>query len=72
MEEILVFKTDASQEADLEKLSSELQKRNGVKKWNFDFDDCDNIFRLVSNGISSNEVVKLLEEHSITATELVD
>ncbi|GAA4306753.1 hypothetical protein [Compostibacter hankyongensis] len=70
MEEILVFKTDASEQTDLEALRRLFSREQKVRSWNFDFDDCDNIFRLVSAGITCEEVITMLASLDIRATEL--
>lgn len=70
MEEILVFKTNAVEGTDLTILRELLNTNSGIKSWNFDFDDCDNIFRLVSTGISDKEVLKMLGECGIDAQVL--
>lgn len=72
MDEILVFKTDAVQGTDLATLSELLNINRGVKSWNFDFQDCDNIFRVVSNGITSDEIRTILAFCNIQANELPD
>ncbi|MBN8877745.1 MAG: hypothetical protein J0I32_09390 [Sphingobacteriales bacterium] len=72
MEEILVFKTNVVQGTDLAALSELLNINRGVKSWNFDFQDSDNIFRVVSNGITSDEVSTILAFCNIQAKELLD
>lgn len=72
MEEILVFKTNAVQGTDLATLSELLNTNHGVKSWNFDFQDSDNILRVISNGITSDEVSTILAFCNIQANELPD
>lgn len=72
MEEILVYKTNATENTDLSLLKSLLDDSTGIKEWNFDFEDCDHIFRLASTGISSRSVELLLSKAGITAYELED
>lgn len=72
MEEVLVFRTNASRRVNLRRLKRFLKSADGVRSWNFDFEDCDNIFRLVSTGISSGRVREILAEAGIEATELED
>lgn len=43
MEQILVFKTGAGENTDFKVLSRLLNVDCRIKRWNFDFDDCDNI-----------------------------
>lgn len=72
MKEVLVFKTNASRRTNLRRLNRFLKNAGGIASWNFDFDDCDHIFRLVSTGISSRKVLEILAEAGIDATELED
>lgn len=71
MEEILVFKTNASEKNSLEPLHSLLVADQRIKCWNFDFDDCDKVFRIVSLGITSKEVIDILHSVNIMASELI-
>lgn len=72
MEEVLVFKTNASRHVNLRRLNRYLKQRDGVKSWNFDFEDRDNIFRLVSTGIRAGKVREILAGIGIEAEELED
>lgn len=72
MEEILIFKANTLQETDLVTLSQLLNINRGVKSGNFDFLDCDNIFSVVSNGITGDEIGTILASCNIYAKELPD
>ncbi|MCU7695299.1 hypothetical protein ACFSPU_05930 [Haoranjiania flava] len=71
MEEILVFKTNASRKTKLEDLHILLSADPRIKSWNFDFWDRDNIFRVVSLGITSQEIIEILYSVNILASELL-
>lgn len=72
MEEIRVYKTNASENTDLSHLAGLLGKLPGIRDWNFDFEDRDNIFRVVSVGVPARRLESLLAEAGIRATELDD
>ena len=48
---ILVFKTNVSQERKIMELTPILDTMEGVIDWNFDLHDCDNILRVVTNAL---------------------
>jgi hypothetical protein len=70
--EILVFKTNAPQQIDKMQIARLFDRRNDVLDWNFDLEDCDRIFRVVSIGINPNEVIKRMRKIGIRAIELTD
>lgn len=69
---ILVFKTNASLFLDMEVVAGLFDNAEGFKEWNFDLEDCDRIFRVVSEGINSDKVISLLKQINIEAIELKD
>lgn len=66
---ILVFKTNASEHLD-QQLVSSLFCKERLRTWNFDFEDCDNIFRVESYGISADEIIEKLATIGIDASEI--
>lgn len=72
METVIVFKTNASKNKDLNRLQELMSRIPGIISWNFDFEDCDKIFRVVSTGIEIYKVKQLLAELEIEAVELED
>lgn len=69
---ILVFKTNASSNINQRLVASLFEYEKGVKTWNFDFEDCDNIFRVESSGIAAEEIIQKLATINIIAEELED
>lgn len=69
---ILVFKTNATEKLDQNLVYTLFQKMKGIKYWNFDFEDEDNIFRVESLGISAEKVIQKLATIGIDAIELMD
>lgn len=68
---ISVFKTSI-QEKDLKKIENALIKISGIKRWNTDLEDCDNILRIESNKDLSNEIIKTLAKNGFKIEELED
>ena len=68
---IFVFKTNVSPD-DLETLQPLLDKHLPHSKWNFDLDDCDNIFRIDSQLQISETVIKLIQDNGYECEELPD
>ena len=68
---IFVFKTNVSPD-DLETLQPLLDKHLPNSKWNFDLDDCDNIFRIDSQLQISETVIKLIQDNGYECEELPD
>ena len=68
---IFVFKTNVSPD-DLETLQPLLYKHLPNSKWNFDLDDCDNIFRIDSQLQISETVIKLIQDNGYECEELPD
>ncbi len=68
---IFVFKTNVSPD-DLETLQPLLGKHLPDSKWNFDLDDCDNIFRIDSQLQIAETVIKLIQDNGYKFEELSD
>lgn len=66
---ISVFKTSI-EEKDLRNIESALIKISGIRRWNTDLEDCDNILRIESNKDLSNEIVKTLAKEGFEIEEL--
>ena len=68
--DVLVFKTDVSSLKQVGKVKSLLTCFPVIDNWNFDLEDCDNILRIVANGLSPRQVELLLQEAGIGCEEL--
>jgi hypothetical protein len=66
---ILVFKTTVS-DGYIEKIAAFLKGIKSVSKWNFDFDDCDNILRIETKINVSNRVINGLKLLNFDCEEL--
>jgi hypothetical protein len=69
---ILVFKTTVANNEFLEKVASLLNTIQPVSKWNFDFEDCDNILRIETKSNISAQVVSYLSSLGFNCEELTD
>ncbi|MDG1237657.1 MAG: hypothetical protein P8N69_01960 [Flavobacteriales bacterium] len=68
---ISVFKTSL-EEKDLRNIENALIKISGIRRWNTDLEDCDNILRIESNKDLSNEIIKTLAKEGFEIEELED
>lgn len=71
MENVRVFMTTVETSMGASRLAFALDHIVGVKKWNFDLDDCDRILR-VAGDCRVEEVIHLLEASGYRCTELGD
>lgn len=67
---IYVFKTSVTTIQDVEKLKPELDVLSKNTYWNFDLEDCDNIFRIDSPFQYPKSLVDLLTFHGFECVEL--
>lgn len=58
--EVLVFKTNLSNENRIADVESSLDIHPGIYKWNIDLNDCDYVLRIVSRNITVAEVEQLV------------
>lgn len=68
---VSVFKTDI-QAQELNRLIPALNSCHKIMKWNTDLEDCDNILRIESYDIISDEVINMLTKIGFQAEELED
>jgi hypothetical protein len=62
--EILVFKTDIIDRRQVNMVELQLNKIQGIIRWNVDLHDCDSILRVVSD---DNISPRLIEQHMLEA-----
>ncbi len=68
--EVYVFKTSVKK-MQYEKIELVLNQQKSILKWNFDFDDCDNILRIESDQNISIFICQLLQKFRFECVELV-
>ena len=67
-EGVTFFKTDIQQQ-ELNRLIPALNSLSKIIRWNTDLDDCDNILRIESHEIISDEVINILTKIGFKAEE---
>ncbi|GAB3915686.1 hypothetical protein [Mucilaginibacter boryungensis] len=68
--DVLVFKTDVTSKRKVGKVNTLLTSFPTIQQWNFDLEDCDNILRIVSNGLSPRNIESALQRAGIGCEEL--
>ncbi len=72
MNTILVFKTSITSKREIKQLKPVLNNliaKNGY--WNFDLEDCDNIFRVETKTIKPNTILQVFKSFGFYCEELV-
>ena len=69
--EVLVFKTNVKDIEQVNSISHRLNEALGFRKWNFDLDDCDKIFRVEVLTTPSNEIINLFDSLGYYCEELL-
>ncbi len=67
--EVLVFKTDMTQQRQL-LLADTLSSLGGLLRWSVDWEDCDRVLRVESDNLPSQVVIERLERVKISCEEL--
>lgn len=67
---VLVFKTSVRCKKDVEFLIPALNKEFPNSSWNFDLEDCDNVFRIVNPNSSPQKIAKIFNGHGFMCTKL--
>ncbi len=68
--EVLVFKTNLSDEKRIADVESALDIHPGIYKWNIDLNDCDYVLRIVSRNIAVAEVEQMILSNGYYCEEL--
>lgn len=68
--DILVFKTNLDNSNRIESIQALLDQHPGVKNWNVDLHDCDNVLRVVSSAIAGKDIEQLLSTAGYYCEEL--
>ncbi|KJD31835.1 hypothetical protein PK35_13735 [Tamlana nanhaiensis] len=72
MNSILVFKTSITSQGEIKQLKPALNgliTKNGY--WNFDLEDCDNIFRVETKTVTPSSILQLFKSFGFYCEELV-
>ncbi|MXV51910.1 hypothetical protein GS399_13070 [Pedobacter sp. HMF7647] len=69
--EVMVFKTNVRKTREVSKVKR-LLTMPAIIGWNFDLDDCDNILRVISGGLSPRKIESILQSAGFFCQELDD
>jgi len=68
--EILVFKTNLSNNRHIQKVTMPLNQHPLIKEWNVDLHDSDKILRIVTESIPAGEIEKIVLNAGYVCKEL--
>jgi len=68
--EVLVFKTSVSKRTQISKVKTLLKRIPAINQWNFDLEDCDNVLRIVAEGLSPRQIESVLHTAGFECQEL--
>lgn len=69
--QILVFKTNISDESHIGHVDSFLRTHPGISTWNVDLKDCDKILRVEATGLHGSEIKNMLGSAGYFCEELL-
>lgn len=67
---IYIFATSVQNDEDVQKLRAYLDEKLPDSRWNFDLEDCDNIFRVDTPTSKPDWIIKLLSDAGYHGEEL--
>ncbi len=70
--DILIFKTNLENPELINRAGPLLQNIRGIKRWNVDMQDCDNVLRIESTELSPRSVEDILQNAGYYCEELQD
>jgi hypothetical protein len=70
LENVLVFTTNIKTENDIRKIISTLDKHSEIHKWNVDQEDIDCVLRIVTNTLSEENIIQLINQHDFECAVL--
>ena len=68
--DVLIFKTSVANRQQVSRIHPLLTSLSDIKQYNFDLEDCDNILRVVSNGIEPQTIAHMLHIAGFSCEEL--
>lgn len=67
---IFIFKTNIQTEFDKLRIKNVLDASQKVLKWNIDMDDSDHVLRIVSDSLSPEQIISVLDYVGFECSEL--
>jgi len=71
IDHILLFKTDIQTEQCKAKLQPILDAQDGIDKWNIALDDSDYVLRVISEKLTHQQIITLINNHGHFCCELI-
>jgi hypothetical protein len=68
--EILVFKTNISDEADVIKVKVRMKGERRIKRLTVDREDCDKVLRIEADALQPGEIIELVKQAGYACEEL--
>ena len=68
--DVLIFKTSVASRQEVSRIHPLFTSLSDIKQYNFDLEDCDNILRVVSNGIEPQTITHMLHIAGFSCEEL--
>jgi hypothetical protein len=70
LQNILVFATNIKTKNDKQKIISSLDDHSQIHQWNIDQEDIDCVLRIVSNTLSEQNIIQLINQHQFECVAL--
>ncbi|MDR6843637.1 hypothetical protein [Flavobacterium granuli] len=70
IENVLVFATNIATENDKQKISNILDGNTEIQQWTLDLEDIDRVLRIVSDTLSEEQIIKLLDNKNFNCSAL--
>jgi hypothetical protein len=70
LDSILVFATNIKTETDKQKVSLILEEHSEIHQWNIDQEDIDCVLRIVSNSLSEEQIIQIIDNQNFECVAL--
>jgi hypothetical protein len=67
---ILIFKTNIQTEVDKQRIQSTLDAHDTIQQWNVDLHDVDCVLRIVSDTLTPEQIIKVIQRNGFECAEL--
>ena len=67
---ILIFKTNIQTEGDKQRIQSTLDADDTIQQWNIDLHDIDCVLRIVSDSLTTEQIIKVIKHSGFECAEL--
>ena len=67
---ILIFKTNIQTELDKQRIQDILDAHDTIQKWNVDLHDVDCVLRIVSDTMTPEQIIKVIQHNGFECAEL--